>query len=160
LAGCGAELGRAAPGWSTRYWHSCPSGGFGPMKKIILLAFIAIVIGAAAYLGVINPKKVEAQARGALYSAKGIAGDLGSAPSGPSQSAQQSAAACRENLKRIESAKRALASRQGVTVGAISWDAIKKELGGQIPKCAGGGSYSINSLEMLPTCSIGGAGTV
>ncbi len=72
---------------------------------------------------------------------------------------EQAAETCRQNLRRIESAKRAVASRVGVAAGSVSWDRVLQEMGGQMPVCPKGGSYTLGTLELLPKCSIGANGT-
>lgn len=71
----------------------------------------------------------------------------------------QAAAICRQNLRRIESAKRAVASRLGIATGSVSWDQVLKEMGGKMPKCPKGGEYTLGTLDQLPRCSIGANGT-
>lgn len=71
----------------------------------------------------------------------------------------QAVSVCRQNLRRLESAKRAVATRKGLSTGTVSWDDVLKEMGGKRPVCPSGGEYTLGSLEYLPRCSIGAGGT-
>jgi len=67
---------------------------------------------------------------------------------------------CRENLMRIESAKRKIAHDRGGTFGRLTEKDILPELPRRkMPRCPAGGWYSINDIGMLPTCSVGFNGT-
>jgi len=70
----------------------------------------------------------------------------------PAQAAQ-----CRQNLRMIEAAKRRVAEREGRPVGAISQRELLSAMGGQIPACPSGGTYTIGDIGVLPRCSIGAA---
>lgn len=133
------------------------------LLKVLVFAIIALGVAAAVWLGIIDPKRVKAEARNLTYDARRVAADLASGPSGPSSGAQQSASQCRHNLSRLETAKRAVNSRGGFATGTVSWDAVLSEIrewGGRRPVCPSGGGYSLNSLEMLPTCSVSANGTI
>ncbi|HNM46298.1 MAG TPA: hypothetical protein PKH51_04700 [Candidatus Sumerlaeota bacterium] len=72
----------------------------------------------------------------------------------------KNAAACRENLTRIETAKRTIAQRSGLTTSEVSANAILKELGGRAPVCPSGGKYILGNNQVVARCSIGGNNTV
>jgi hypothetical protein len=77
---------------------------------------------------------------------------------------------CRENLQRIQSAKRKAAQDRGVTVGEVTWDEVlhvlhpnyipgrspRQRFNELMPKCPGGGTYSLGTLQEVASCSIGG----
>ena len=141
------------------------------MKKfLIAVALVGVLVVIAVAAGILDPRALrqrlpdsdtlsDIKTRAQQGKAKLEAEAARIAATRPSASEQQMAEHCRQNLRRIESAKRAIASRTGVAVGAVSWDAVVKELGGAMPKCLKGGAYSLGSLEHLPTCSIGANGT-
>jgi len=67
---------------------------------------------------------------------------------------------CRENLHLIQSAKRAAAEKMGEKAATISLEDVLRELKtDKLPVCPTSGTYSINSLSQMPTCSIGDNGT-
>lgn len=129
------------------------------LRKILLLGFIAAVVGAAVWLGFIDPRRVRAGARNAVNDLRHISGQVIESPRGPATSAMQAAGACRQNLRRLESAKRAIHSRGGFATGAVSWDAVLAELRTGRPVCPSGGEYRLGTIEQLPTCTVGGNGT-
>ncbi len=76
---------------------------------------------------------------------------------------------CRENLDRIQAAKRKIAEMRSTTVGAVTWEevlavmypdkarrglspALVQQL---MPKCPAGGTYTLGNIQDLPKCSIG-----
>jgi hypothetical protein len=71
------------------------------------------------------------------------------------------ASKCRENLRMIESAKRAVAEREGKSVGEVSWSAVLKEMNlTDPPKCPSGGEYTLGNIGETPRCSIGANDTI
>lgn len=66
------------------------------------------------------------------------------------------AKACVANLKQIDSAKQqwAMDTKAGTTATPGSTD-ISPTYVRTIPNCPGGGTYTINNMATLPTCSIG-----
>lgn len=122
-------------------------------KHIPKIIGIGVVLGIVAlfWFGILDFDQIRNKVRQIFYRGRGAAS---SAMQGP-QGDPKSAAACRENLKRIESAKRAVASEKAITVGAVSRDDVAKKLGGAFPACPSGGTYNINDLGRMPTCSIG-----
>ena len=125
-------------------------------KFIIIFVVIAAVAGAGWYFYNNQSKldEIKGEARQEFYKAKGKVSSSTQSPKGD----PQSAAACKENLKRIESAKRQIASQKGLATGTISRDEILKVLG-SAPKCPSGGTYSFNDIGRMPSCSVGSAGT-
>ncbi|MCB2153872.1 hypothetical protein KQI84_03230 [bacterium] len=134
------------------------------VKRLIILVVLASV-GAFVYFFYLQGaseqdlRNLESNIRAGAANLQYQVGASLDTPSGPSGSAVQQAKACRANLRRIESAKRALASQGMFATGEVSIDAVRKELGGRMPSCPSGGQYRLGSLEQLPTCSIGGGPT-
>jgi hypothetical protein len=133
--------------------------GFLKFSAIILLG---VGLLGAIYVGLIDPRRVKVQARNALSNVgSAAAGALSSGSPGAGRTNSPAVAEeCRQNLRRLESAKRALASRGMFATGSVSWDAVVKELGGRRPACPAGGTYHLGTLQQLPTCSVAGGGTV
>ena len=131
------------------------------LKRIAFWLVLA-VIGAGVYFVFLHGasrqdlRNLESRARFALQNAESQTVGALQGENKPSASAAEQAAACRQNLSRIESAKRALASRGMFATGDVSLDAVAREMGGSLPRCPSGGQYHLGSLEQLPTCSIGG----
>lgn len=61
--------------------------------------------------------------------------------------------ACRENMRRIESAKRAAGQKSGISVGTVSRDAVAREIG-TFPACPSGGEYALGTLEVNVSCNV------
>jgi hypothetical protein len=134
------------------------------MKGLVKFGIVTTVLvggGLGIYLGYINPDWLRGQARMAGARTAGAAANLvNSATSGaPRLGSTECAAACRENLRRIEGATRAIHRRGQFATGTFTWSAVERELGSR-PVCPCGGTYSLGDTETLPTCSIAGGGTV
>lgn len=71
---------------------------------------------------------------------------------------QQNTAACINNLKLLQQAKQMWARDQNKPVDAVPTpqDLVAYFPNQLFPQCPGGGSYTINSVNNLPTCSIAG----
>lgn len=80
---------------------------------------------------------------------------------------------CRENLHRLQAAKRKTAFDRGQQVGPITWEDVLRTMGnlparrtsprvlqGYMPRCPGGGTYILGKLEEVPRCTIGGQGSI
>ncbi len=65
---------------------------------------------------------------------------------------------CINNLRQIDGAKQQWALEKNKTVDAVPTvkDLLPYFKGGVFPVCPDGGAYSINSVDALPTCSVGG----
>lgn len=134
-------------------------------QKLKLFGVVGGILTLFAF-GVITPDFVLGWVRYAFYSAK--AKVTGERPLGSLAGAQ----ACRENLHRIQAAKRKAAQDRGNSIGAVTWEEVLTAMRGSlhgltsdqinalIPKCPDGGTYSIGTLEEVPRCSISGNGTV
>ncbi|MCX8036135.1 MAG: hypothetical protein N3D11_03580 [Candidatus Sumerlaeia bacterium] len=67
---------------------------------------------------------------------------------------------CRKNLERIQMAKQAAATKKGGEVSEVSLEEVLKELGtDKLPLCPTSGTYTLQPLWRMPTCSIGDNGT-
>lgn len=76
---------------------------------------------------------------------------------------------CRENLARIQAAKRKIAETQATTVGAVTWEQVlavmypdkaRRGMTPQLvqqlmPRCPAGGTYILGNIQELPRCTIG-----
>lgn len=129
--------------------------------KVILGLLILAVVGLGILWGIIDPREIRDAAHNKVAGATGSVKSALAVDSSVSPAAAQRAALCRENLKRIESAKRAIHSRGGFATGAVSWTEVEAHFGGalQVPRCPGGGEYYLGTMEQMARCSIGGNGT-
>ncbi len=121
--------------------------------KFVLLLIAGGLVAAAFGTGLLSWSRVRSRVASEGYRLEAKARGLANAGQ-PTAADLQAAEICRQNLRRIESAKRAIATRSGVNVGTISWDAVLREMGGQRPVCPRGGVYTLGTLERLPRCSI------
>lgn len=131
-------------------------------KAIMLVVAAVIVLGIAYGMGLFTAEDAKFFGRKVFYRSKGtVKGAVESVTSVTASSSGDptKARACRENIRRIELAKRAAANTLSLTVGEVPEREVVSSLGGAMPKCPDGGRYRINSLQHMPTCNIG-AGTV
>ena len=127
-----------------------------------LILIVAVAAGGGWFFLIAKPdqqKEVEKRLQSAAYDAKWRAGAL-TQPKSQLLGNVEAARKCRENLKRIESAKRAAAQKRSLAVGTVPLDAILQEMDVRtLPRCPSGGEYTIGTLGTMVTCSIGGGGT-
>jgi len=130
------------------------------MKQKIILAVIAVAVAGLFVGGILNGQQVAAWARRLFYQGRGTVARATELKA-PQLHDPQAAQICRDNLRRIENAKRRVAQdRGGMAVGRLTWDDIKAELPGhKIPVCPAGGQYSLGNLGSMPKCTIGASGT-
>jgi len=121
-----------------------------------MFGLIVLVVGglAAAFaLGILDWGYWRSRAR---YEVQNATAGLG--PPGPAESprvARSKAATCRENLRRIELAKRKATAASGITKSEVTWKEILPHLaGGRQPTCPSGGSYAIGTNEIFCKCTI------
>ncbi|MEO8377846.1 MAG: hypothetical protein ABI579_09270 [Candidatus Sumerlaeota bacterium] len=132
---------------------------------LIVIAIIAVVIAGALGLFDLNKAATTLQVETSNIATKASevaqripsAANVNIAATGDSM---KNAEACRENLRKIETAKRTIAARRGVTTSEVSADAIAKELGGRIPMCPSGGQYVLGNNQVSARCTIGGNNTI
>lgn len=129
----------------------------------------AVVVALFTY-GVLDWDRTVGWIRHYFFRAKGVASTLGNTgPAGDVNIARL----CRQNLNRIQAAKRKAAFERGQQVGAITWEEILRqmpdvpkrrltpaEFDKYVPHCPAGGTYTLGTLEEVPRCSIGGQGTL
>lgn len=128
------------------------------MKKVITSIVVAgIVLGIVAlfWTGALDMDQIRFQVRLLFNRGRNVATSTIQGPQGD----PRTAAVCRDNLKRIESAKRQVAAEKAIAAGAVSRDDVARKLGGALPVCPNGGTYAIHDLGRMPTCSVGSAGT-
>lgn len=126
-------------------------------KNIPLWFLAAVAVAALFGLGILSASQVQHRLEGWGHR---IVWNVRSLffTAGPSAAQLNAARSCQQNLRRLESAKRAVADRQGQSTGTISWDAVVREMGGQAPRCPSGGSYMLAPLGTMPRCTIGANG--
>jgi hypothetical protein len=135
-------------------------------QKLKLGAIVGGILCLFAF-GIVDPAQVLAWAR---YAQVTILGKVprGSRPTGDFAKAH----VCRENLHRIQTAKRKAGQERGNPVGQVAWDEVLVTMHGAhvrsvstddrnalMPNCPEGGTYSLGTLEEVPRCSISGNGT-
>jgi hypothetical protein len=127
----------------------------------ILIALGVAGLAAAFYLGILDWGYWRSRTRTqvAVVTSNVTTGLTPTARFSPEQ-ARQNARVCLENLRRIESAKRQAAAKAGVTVRDVAVADVLPFLGGKMPVCPSGGTYSIMNNQTLPQCSIMGNGTI
>jgi hypothetical protein len=128
------------------------------MKIGIIVLIAAGVVGGLIWFGVLTPSQVEQAARKARGDVTKVVDNI-AAPTDQQANNPAAAKQCRANLKSIESAKRAVASEKGNSIGVVSVAEVKKHLGGSMPRCPAGGEYNIGTLQHAASCSIGGNNT-
>jgi hypothetical protein len=135
-------------------------------QKIIVAIVLLAVVGVFA-LGILDFDKTVMWARHYFFRARG---EVASLSAGRPTGNPNHARICRENLQRIQSAKRKAAQDRGVTVGEVTWDEVlhvlhpnyipgrspRQRFNELMPKCPGGGTYSLGTLQEVASCSIGG----
>ncbi|MGI8905528.1 MAG: hypothetical protein ACR2IE_03440 [Candidatus Sumerlaeaceae bacterium] len=128
------------------------------------------VVTALFFLGVLEWDKTVGWVRHYIFRVKGVAQNIGKSPPPGDLNA---ARACRENLHRMQAAKRKAAFDRGQQVGPISWEEVLRrlpdipqrrlhpaELEKFTPKCPARGTYSLGNLEEVPRCTVSGQNTL
>jgi len=127
------------------------------MKTKIIIALVILVLAGLFYTGVLDWRRWSGTARQEYYSGRNA---LTSKQVTPAQ-VMENAKICRQNLRSIESAKRAIAQKLGKPAGDVSWSAVLQEMQlREPPKCPDGGEYTLGRIEELPRCTIGAQGNV
>ncbi|MBI1784689.1 hypothetical protein HYR69_06045 [Candidatus Sumerlaeota bacterium] len=117
-----------------------------------LMLFGLVVVAFLFLSGTFSSNEAGFLGRRIYYGARNaIAGIFSPPPPGSYTEASQ----CRENLREIERAKRRAAELKSMTTGMLSVQEVEAALGRPLPQCPSGGTYFINPLVQLPTCSIG-----
>jgi len=129
------------------------------MKKLVLLAIIVVAVGAVG-TGAVKGNRALAWLKYYVYKGKGEVLQATQVTS-PAARDPGLAAACRNNLRHIENAKRKVAQERDRATGRMTWEDIRKEFPkGQIPRCPAGGEYVLGDVGMMPKCTLGSNGTV
>jgi len=127
------------------------------MRIAAVAILVAAVVAGLIYSGVLSRHEVEGAARKALTKTEGVVQEATGGYHGELPQNVNAAAKCRETLKKIEAAKRAVAQKKSQTVGTVPLKEVLDYLGWQkLPACPSGGTYSLNTLERVASCSIGG----
>lgn len=128
-------------------------------KMIIIVVVVAVAaVGGLMAGGYLTPDEARRLGRDAYYRSKGtVKGAVESVTTVTASSSgdPRKAAACRANLRRIETAKRSVANRLALPSGEVPESEVKADLGGSLPDCPDGGRYHIKAINFLPTCTIG-----
>jgi hypothetical protein len=136
------------------------------LPLIIFVAIFAVLFGT----GILNWNKTVGWLRHAFFRAKGAASEIGKpGPTGDLNKAR----ICRDNLKRIQAAKRKAAQDRGQQVGEITWGEIlhampnvppgkltPAQIQKYMPTCPSGGTYTQGTLEQVPRCTVSGQNTL
>jgi len=134
-------------------------------RKLIIIGAVIVIVGAFV-LGYVDREQLGIWAEYVVLLGKHEAGKI--SPKKPMGNIEQ-ARICRENLARIQAAKRKIAESKATTVGAVTWEeviavmypekarrgltpALVQEL---MPRCPAGGTYELGNIQDLPRCSIG-----
>ncbi len=131
------------------------AGAFG---KFIKGTVIVIVVGGAVAAGALGIWDWRKTARNLKTVGGNVTQQVGSfeVTTGKPKGTAADASACRDNLRRIDTAKRVIQDRRGVTVKEITWDEVLRQMRLQAPpKCPCGGTYTLGTMQELPRCSIG-----
>ncbi len=128
--------------------------------RLSAIAFIAIVVvGLLLFFGVINIRDLSTAGRVARANAKAMERQALSPLYVPEKDIANAKICC-QNLKLLESAKRAVAEQANRASGTVSWSEVLRHMGLKQPlQCPAGGSYSLNQIGQAVTCSIQANGT-
>ena len=127
------------------------------MRIWILAIVAAVVVVGLVVAGVLSRQDVEGAARKAASDTKTLVQEATGGYHGEVPNSVAVAMKCRETMKQIEAAKREVAQKKSQTVGAVSWDEVLAYMRlTQRPTCPAGGTYSLNTLQHVVTCSVGG----
>ena len=141
------------------------------VKKVVIIAVIVGVIGAFA-LGFADKDTAIGKVRYVFFRAIGLVSAAAPGPAKPSGGVH-SAKTCRENLQRLKAGKAKAADVRGNAVGNVTWEEVisamypndpglrgnTARINERTPKCPDGGTYVLNTMQAMPTCSIGGQNT-
>ncbi|CAN5445478.1 hypothetical protein BH09SUM1_BH09SUM1_20300 [soil metagenome] len=122
---------------------------------VAIFLFVVVVAVAGAFLGVFDLRTLRTKATVAASNARA---DIGGAVKNGARSANtgpravKDAQLCRDNLRRIEAAKRTLKSTGKVN---FTWEMIVKQMGGERLACPNGGTYDVGSRQVAASCSVG-----
>jgi hypothetical protein len=129
------------------------------MKKIFVALFVLAGVAFSIWYFILAPEEDKMRVRkigyGAKYEAKRAVDSVTKSvePAGGVEEARL----CREKIRRIESAKRAVAQRMGLTHGSeIPMQELYSQMGiTELPRCPAGGVYEIMPVGTMVRCSRG-----
>lgn len=136
------------------------------MKRKVILIVIAAVAGGAMFFGIVDRERLAIWAEHLYLTGRYQASKIGAPnPTGNIEHARL----CRENLDRIQAAKRKIAESRSTAVGAVTWeevlavmypDRVRRGVNSAViqqlmPRCPAGGTYTLGNIQDLPKCSIG-----
>lgn len=141
------------------------------MRQKLAIIAIPAVLGMLCLLDIVDGHNLVMYVRHFFYRGKGVVAQLGSRP--PVRNVQH-AYVCRENLSRIQNAKRKAAFDRGRAVGYVTWAEVVEamypnearrgltpaRLNLLLPRCPSRGNYYLGSLEELSRCSVMGNETL
>lgn len=131
----------------------------GMRNTLIVVAVLGLA--AAIKLGFIDGRRVEATAYNAVGAVRrGAEQVTGAMPSGGDaigggerHTDPKCVSQCRANLANIDSAKKRVVRATGYSTGAVARSAVEREMGGRIPECPCGGTYTLGNEQQYPACS-------
>lgn len=142
------------------------------MRQKIVVISVPVLVASLIWMQMIDGERLMGFVRYFLYRGKGAVQQVGSAP--PQKNVGH-AQLCRQNLLRIQNAKRKAGFDRGNTVGHVSWAEVLQamypeearrgrvtpaRMAGLMPVCPSGGSYLLGSLHEVARCSIMGNETL
>lgn len=142
------------------------------MKRLLIIGVLVAVAAGAVLLGFVNPESAVGRVRYVGFRALGLVSSVAPPkPQGPD--GVSSARICRENLDRIQNAKRRAGDLRQNSIGNVTWEEViaamypndprvrgdSRRVNKLMPKCPDGGSYSLGTMQEVCKCSIGGQNT-
>lgn len=134
-------------------------------KTFLLIVFGIVILGilalvAAYYFGILDWQSTQTDLRVAASQASRNLAEAVEGGGGLSGDPYGEAQKCRENMQRIENAKKRAAQNKGTEIGTVTWDEVLPHLNDKKPVCPSGGVYTLNDLQHNCTCSMGPRGTM
>jgi len=128
------------------------------INNMVKIAVILGLVGGGAWYFFGATEREKRRVQSAAYDAKAAVKKVGELGGALDPGNMEAARKCRENLKWIESCKRAAAQKAGITTGMVPLNRILDEMGvKKLPRCPAGGEYIIGELGYMAKCSIGAA---
>lgn len=129
------------------------------MKKFIKIGITIVIVLGLAVVWFANPGDIQSKILRSKANAEVKAKKLMKSTKISPEKIER-AKQCRDNLERIQRAK--IAAQQRHPVGyQVTWKEVLQNMNmQQMPKCPDGGNYKLNPPLQVPTCSIGGNGTI
>ncbi|MCX7718845.1 MAG: hypothetical protein N2111_10660 [Candidatus Sumerlaeaceae bacterium] len=142
------------------------------MKRIVIVIVIVAVAAGAVLLGFVNPESAVGRVRYVVFRALGLVSSV-APPKPKAPGSIASARICRENLTRIQNAKRRAGDLRQNNIGNVTWEEViaamypndprvkgnTRRVNELMPKCPDGGYYTLGTMQEMCKCSIGGQNT-